>query len=160
MNTHVSILLNPSGLDKRLREVVAMSTPYVILSTSSCGSNFSNLHTVVNSLLPTMTSRRNMSRREYLQQKFRAAALGNWEQLFICIWRFFHVWSDEICNNEKPHIKLLEDMLCLLCTALAGWLLHSASKASTIVANKMPLYVIGHGILAGKYLAEYRDSLK
>ncbi len=52
MNTQVSILLNPSDLDERLHERMAMSTPEFVSSTllricnpdpSSYGSNFSNL---------------------------------------------------------------------------------------------------------------------
>jgi hypothetical protein len=50
MNTQVSILLNPSDLDERLREGMAMSTPEFVSSTllricnpdpsSSYGSDF------------------------------------------------------------------------------------------------------------------------
>ncbi len=62
MNTQVSILLNQSHLDKRIREGMAMSTPKFVSLTllricdpdpSSHGSNFSNLCVVMNSL-PSM----------------------------------------------------------------------------------------------------------
>ena len=62
MNMQVSILLNPSDLDERLREGMAMSTPEFVSSTllricnpdpSSYGSDFSNLCTVMKSLLST-----------------------------------------------------------------------------------------------------------
>ena len=62
MNTQVSILLNPSDLDERLREGMAMSTPEFVSSTllricdpdpSSYGSNSSNLCAVMKSLPST-----------------------------------------------------------------------------------------------------------
>jgi hypothetical protein len=62
MNTQVSILLNPSDLDKRLREGMAMSTPEFVSSTllricnpdpSSYGSDFSNLCAMMKSLPST-----------------------------------------------------------------------------------------------------------
>jgi hypothetical protein len=62
MNTQVSILLNPSDLDERLREGMAMSTPEFVSSTliricnpdhSSYGSDFSNLCAVMKSLPST-----------------------------------------------------------------------------------------------------------
>jgi hypothetical protein len=62
MNTQVSILLNQSDLDERIREGIAMSTPKFVSSTllricdpdpSSHGSDFSNLCVVMNSL-PSM----------------------------------------------------------------------------------------------------------
>ena len=62
MNTQVSILLNPSDLDERLREGMAMSTSEFMSSTllricdpdpSSFGSNFSNLCAVMKSLPST-----------------------------------------------------------------------------------------------------------
>jgi hypothetical protein len=62
MNTQVSILPNPSDLDERLREGVAMITPKFVSSTllricdpdpSSYGSNFSNLFAVMKSLPST-----------------------------------------------------------------------------------------------------------
>ena len=61
MNTQVSILLNPSDLDERIREGMAMSAPKFVSSTllricdpdpSSYGSDFSNLCTVMK-LLPS-----------------------------------------------------------------------------------------------------------
>jgi hypothetical protein len=63
MNTQVSILLNPSDLDERLREGMAMSTPEFVSSTllricdpdpSSYGSDFSNLCAVMKSLPSTV----------------------------------------------------------------------------------------------------------
>ncbi len=65
LNTQVSILLNQSDLDKRLREGMAMSAPKFVTSTllricdpepSSYGSDFSNLCAVMNSL-PNMAER-------------------------------------------------------------------------------------------------------
>jgi hypothetical protein len=62
MNTQVSILLNQSDLDKRIREDMAMSTPKFVSLTLlricdpdpfSHGSDFSNLCVVMNSL-PSM----------------------------------------------------------------------------------------------------------
>ena len=62
MNTQVSILLNPSDLDERIREGMAMSTPRFVSSTllricdpdpSSFGSDFSNLCVVMSSLPST-----------------------------------------------------------------------------------------------------------
>jgi hypothetical protein len=62
MNTQVSILLNPSNLDERLREGMAMSTPEFVSLTllricdpdpSSYGSDFSNLCAVMKSLPST-----------------------------------------------------------------------------------------------------------
>ncbi len=62
MNTQVSILLNPSDLDKRIGEGMAMSLAEFVSSTltricdpdpSSCGSDFSNLCIVMKSLLST-----------------------------------------------------------------------------------------------------------
>jgi hypothetical protein len=62
MNTQVSILLNPSDLDERLREGMAMSTPEFVSSTllricdpdpPSYGSDFSNLCAVMKSLPST-----------------------------------------------------------------------------------------------------------
>ncbi len=62
LNTQVSILLNQSDLDKRIREGMAMSTPRFVSSTllricdpepSSYGSDFSNLCVVMNSLPST-----------------------------------------------------------------------------------------------------------
>ena len=59
MNMQVSILLNPSDLDERLYEGMAMSTPEFVSSTllricdpdrSSYGSNFCNLCAVMKSL--------------------------------------------------------------------------------------------------------------
>ena len=59
MNMQVSILLNPSDLDERLYEGMAMSTPEFVSSTllricdpgrSSYGSDFCNLCTVMKSL--------------------------------------------------------------------------------------------------------------
>ena len=55
----VSILLNQSDLEERIREGMAMSTPRIVFSTllricdpepSSYGSDFSNLFVVMNSL--------------------------------------------------------------------------------------------------------------
>ncbi len=62
MNTQVSILLNPSNLDERIREGMAMSAPKFVSSTllricnpgpSSYGSDFSNLCVVMKSLPST-----------------------------------------------------------------------------------------------------------
>jgi hypothetical protein len=62
MNMQVSILLNQSDLDERIREGMAMSTPRFVSSTllricdpdpSSYGSDFSNLCVVMNSLPST-----------------------------------------------------------------------------------------------------------
>ena len=63
MNTQVSILLNPSDLDERLGEGMAMSTPEFVSSTlrricdpdpsSSYGSDFCNLCAVMKSLPST-----------------------------------------------------------------------------------------------------------
>ncbi len=62
MNMQVSILLNPSDLDERLREGMTMSTPEFVSSTllricdpdpSSYGSDFSNLCAVMKSLPST-----------------------------------------------------------------------------------------------------------
>ena len=62
MNTQVSILLNPSDLDERIREGMAMSAPKFVSSTllricdpdpSSYGSDFSNLCVVMKSLPST-----------------------------------------------------------------------------------------------------------
>jgi hypothetical protein len=62
MNTQVSILLNPSDLDERMREGMAMSPAKFVSSTltricdpdpSSCGSDFSNLCVVMKSLPST-----------------------------------------------------------------------------------------------------------
>ena len=62
MNMQVSILLNPSDLDERLHEGMAMSTPEFVSSTllrlcdpdrSSWGSDFSNLCAVMKSLPST-----------------------------------------------------------------------------------------------------------
>ena len=59
LNMQVSILLNQSNLDKRIREGMAMSAPKFVSSTllricdpepSSYGSDFSNLCDVMNSL--------------------------------------------------------------------------------------------------------------
>jgi hypothetical protein len=59
MNTQVSILLNRSDLDERIRESMAMSPAKFVSSTltricnpdpSSCGSDFSNLCIVMKSL--------------------------------------------------------------------------------------------------------------
>jgi hypothetical protein len=59
MNTQVSILLNPSNLEERIREGMAMSAPKCVSSTllriynpdpSSYGSDFSNLCVVMKSL--------------------------------------------------------------------------------------------------------------
>ena len=57
----------------------------------------------------------------------------------------FHVYSGRICNNEMPPIKLLMDCLVgryalPVVYYVAGWTLYSASKASTIVTDKRPLY--------------------
>ena len=63
MNTQVSILLNPSDLDERIRESMAMSAPKFVSSTqlricdpdpSSYGSDFSNLCVVMKSLPSTV----------------------------------------------------------------------------------------------------------
>ena len=65
MNTQVSILLNPSDLDERIREGMAMSAPKFVSSTllricdpdpSSYGSDFSNLCVVMKSLPSTSRS--------------------------------------------------------------------------------------------------------
>jgi len=65
MNTQVSILLNPSDLDERIREGMAMSTAEFVSSTltricdpdpSSYGSNFSNLCVMMKSLLSTASA--------------------------------------------------------------------------------------------------------
>jgi hypothetical protein len=62
MNMQVSILLNPSDLDKRIREGMAMSPAEFVSSTltricapdpSSCGSDFNNLCVVIKSLPST-----------------------------------------------------------------------------------------------------------
>ncbi len=62
MNTQVSIPLNPSNLDERLREGMAMSTPEFVSLTllricdpdpSSYGFNFSNICVVMKSLPST-----------------------------------------------------------------------------------------------------------
>ncbi len=62
MNTQVSILLNPSNLDERIHEGMAMSPAEFVSSTltrtcnpdpSSCGSDFSNLCVVMKSLPST-----------------------------------------------------------------------------------------------------------
>jgi hypothetical protein len=62
MNMQVSILLNPSDLDERIREGMAMSAPKFVSSTllricdpdpSSYGSDFSNLCVVMKSLPST-----------------------------------------------------------------------------------------------------------
>ena len=62
LNTQVSILLNQSDLDERIREGMAMSTPRFVSSTllricdpepSSYGSDFSNLCVVMSSLQST-----------------------------------------------------------------------------------------------------------
>ena len=62
MNMQVSILLNPSNLDERLREGMAMSTHKFVSSTllricnpdpSSCGSNFINICVVMKKSLPS-----------------------------------------------------------------------------------------------------------
>jgi hypothetical protein len=57
----------------------------------------------------------------------------------------FHGWSDAICDNEKPLIEFPVD--CLIgryalpvVYYIAGWMLYSASKATTITADKRPLY--------------------
>ncbi len=41
-----------------------------------------------------------------------------------------------------------------------GVILDFKEKTITIDEILLPMSVIGHGILAGTYLAEYRDSLK
>ena len=62
MNTQVSILLNPSDMDERIREGMAMSAPKFVSSTllricdpdpSSYGSDFSNLCVIMKSLPST-----------------------------------------------------------------------------------------------------------
>ena len=62
MNTQISILLNPSDMDERIREGMAMSAPKFVSSTllricdpdpSSYGSDFSNLCVIMKSLPST-----------------------------------------------------------------------------------------------------------
>jgi hypothetical protein len=57
----------------------------------------------------------------------------------------FQVWSEAICNNEKPPRQFLA--VCLVgryalpdIYYIAGWMLYSASKASMIAVDKRPLY--------------------
>ena len=57
----------------------------------------------------------------------------------------FHAWSDAICNKERLLIEFPVDCLVgryalPVIYYVAGWMLYSASKASTIVADKRPLY--------------------
>jgi hypothetical protein len=57
----------------------------------------------------------------------------------------FHAWSDAICGKERPHIEFPVDCLVgryalPVVYYVAGWTLYSMSKASTIAADKRPLY--------------------
>ncbi len=56
----------------------------------------------------------------------------------------FQAWSDAICDNEKPPIEFPVDCLVgryalPVVYYVAGWMLYSASKASTIAANNRPV---------------------
>ncbi len=57
----------------------------------------------------------------------------------------FMAWSHAICDNEKPPINFPMDSLVgkyalPVVYYIAGWMLYSASKASTIAADKKPLF--------------------
>jgi hypothetical protein len=57
----------------------------------------------------------------------------------------FHAWSDAICDNKKPPIEfpttcLVGKYAMPVVYYVAGWMLYSASKASTIAADKRQLY--------------------
>jgi hypothetical protein len=57
----------------------------------------------------------------------------------------FHVWSDEVCNNEKPLIEFLTNCLVgryalSVVYYVAGWTLYSVSKALIIAIVKRLLY--------------------
>jgi len=57
----------------------------------------------------------------------------------------FMAWSDVICNNEKPPIDFLVDCLVgkyalPVIYYVAGWMLFSASKASTIAVDNRPIF--------------------
>ncbi len=62
--------------------------------------------------------------------------------LWLC-----HAWSDEICNNKKPHIEfptncLVERYALPVVYYVANWTIYSASKALTIAIVKRPTYFI------------------
>jgi hypothetical protein len=57
----------------------------------------------------------------------------------------FQAWSDAICNNEKPPIEFPMDCLVgryalPVVYYVAGWMLFSMSKASTVAADNRPVY--------------------
>ncbi len=59
----------------------------------------------------------------------------------------FQAWSDAtLCNNKKPPIEFLVDCLVgryalRVLYYVAGWVLFSMSKASTVAADNRPVYV-------------------
>jgi hypothetical protein len=57
----------------------------------------------------------------------------------------FHAWSDAICGKERPQIAFPVNYLVgryalPVIYYVAGWMLYSMSKASTIAADKRALY--------------------
>jgi hypothetical protein len=213
LNTQVSILLNQSNLDERIREGMAMSKPRFVSLTllricypepSSYGLDFSNLCVVMNSLPPTactyvrllasspddacfcwlvgvvenwiqdMVERfpktaagipsaqldferaKELKMRAFVagfMEEYNSAGLPPADVCSITFGRLgaflhlalFHAWSDAICNNKKPLIEFPVDCLVgryalPVIYYIAGWMLYSASKATTIAADKRPLY--------------------
>jgi hypothetical protein len=56
----------------------------------------------------------------------------------------FQAWSDAICDNEKPPIEFPVDCLVGMYALpvvyyVAGWMLFSVSKATTIAADNRPV---------------------
>jgi hypothetical protein len=56
----------------------------------------------------------------------------------------FQAWSDVICDNKKPLIEFLVDCLIRryampVVYYVAGWMLYSASKASTLAVVNRPV---------------------
>jgi hypothetical protein len=63
----------------------------------------------------------------------------------------FQAWSDAICINKKPPIKISDDCLVgkyaiPVIYYVSGWTLFSASKALTVAVDKRQLFFMFLGL--------------